>query len=330
MIWYGKIDGGFPMPSSFRVAAFIIALLFFPSERTAAAESSLLGYNTNGDIYQVNPASGELTLKAQDQLHSFTLGAIARKGSTLYYIAAPAGATENAIYTANTSTATVTHADLDLSDDDDNATQLFFFGNKLIGLFYNSTSGTFRALTINPTTGATTLKLDLTSLDVEPIGGSIARIGKFFYLLAKPGADGSRRQLVRFKVGSNSAKVFEVQTKGANAEPVLCDRIKLIRKSLTFFCLASPSSTQVDTYRVTTAGRAVFLSTMTGIERIAGGHTLVTPNEKVFYAFVYATGETNNQRLIKLSASGQVKANVAVNTLLVGARFGAEEPEEEQ
>ncbi len=295
---------------------------------SATAETTLIGYNTSGDVYQIAPVTGALTLKAQEQLHSFTLGAIARKKSTLYYIAAPGGATENAIYTVNTATAAISHVDLDLADDSDDATHLFFAGKNLIGLFYNSNTGVFRAYAINTTTGVTTLKQDLSSLDVEPIGGAISRIGKFIYILAKPQSDTSRRTLVRFKVGANTAKLFEVVTKGATPQPVLCDRIKLIRDSLTFLCLASPSTTQVDTYRVTPAGKAKFLSTLTGVDRVAGGHTLVTPNEKVFYAFVYAAGESNNQRVLKISALGQVKANVSINTFIVGARFGSEESEE--
>jgi 6-phosphogluconolactonase (cycloisomerase 2 family) len=291
----------------------------------AIAETTLVGYNTSGQVYEVNTASGALTLKAQEDIHSFSLGAIARKKATVYYVAAPSGATENSIYTVDTSSGSISHVDLDRSDDDDEVVNLFFNARKLYGMFFNSSTGSLAIYQINPATGATTLKLDLSSLDIEPVAGSLTRIAKQIYFLAKPSSNSARRQLVRFRVNSSSIKIVEVQTKGGSPTPVLCDRIKLIRKSIKLMCLASTSATQVDTYRLTTEGRASYLSTLNGIERIAGGHTMVTPNEKNFYAFVYATGESNSQRLVKINSKGLLQANVAISTIIVGARFGAEE-----
>lgn len=312
-----------------RISLLVCSLLFFCMPVRLVADSTLLGYNTNGDVYQIDPATGGLTLKAGEEIHSFDLGAIARVKSTLFYLAAPAGVVENSLFTANTKTGSITHLDINRQDPDDDASMLFFDSRKLYGLFYNSSAGTLKLYHINLNTGVTTLRKDLSTLNVEPIAGSVARSGKFFYFLAKPSSDSARRQLVRFSINSKLVKVSEVQTKGSDKTPVLCDRLKRIGLTANFLCLASPTSTQVDAYRLQPSGVATFLTTLSNVERLAGGHTMLSPDGKSFYAFVYAPGESNNQRLIKLNAAGLIKSNVTVDTLIVGARFGAEEPDEE-
>lgn len=317
------------MKRTAQIVAVTLCTIGAAYTQTAFADSTLLGYNTSGTVFQIDPKTGALTQKAAEELHSFSLGAIARRKSKLYYVSAPSGTTENSIFTADTQSGTISHVDIDKADDSDEVVDLFFSGNKLLGIFYSGSTGALLINRIDPTTGATTLVKDFTSLDIEPVPGAISRIGKFVFILAKPSSDSSRRQLVRYRVPSGTIKTFDIQTKGPTPTNVLCDRIKLIRDSLTFLCLASSSDTQVDVFRVNQNGKAKFLSTLSGISRIAGGHTLVTPNEKAFYAFVYATGESNNQRLLKISALGQLKSNALINTLIVGARFGAEEPETE-
>ena len=306
----------------------LIALIIAGSilcSTVASADNTLVGLNTDGTVYDINVKTGALTQKAQEALTSFSLGPITRRKGNLFYVAAPSGSSENAIFKVVVNTGAISHVDLDRSDDDDEARALFFKGSKLYGVFYNGTAGTAGVYSINPTTGATRQIVDLSTLDLEPIGGAFARIGNFFFMLAKPESDSTQRRLIRFKARSGSAKVFNVAT--SNGVPVLCDRLKLNYNLLNFVCLASPSTTQVDVCRLGLTGRATCVKTLSDVERLAGGHTMITPNGKAFYAFVYAPGDSSAQRLIKFNAKGIVKSTNTINTIIIGAKFGHEDDE---
>lgn len=306
----------------------IAALLSLSNTHSVFAESSLLGLDTNGIVYDINTKTGALTKKAEEAFTSFSLGPIARRKGTLYYIATPSGASENAIYTVSTTNGTISHVDIDRSSGDDNASALFFKGKKLYAIFFNSTSGNGGVFKINPTTGVTTQIVDISDLDIDPIGGSFARIGNFFFILGKPNGDSSARRLIRFRLKAGSAKVFEV--KAADNSPVLCDRIKLNKVRLDFVCLASPSTTQVSVCRLSPSGKAKCFNTLDNVERVAGGHSMMSANGKQFFAFVYAPGDSNSQRLIKFSPKGIVKSTQTISTIIIGAKFGQEPDDQEE
>jgi hypothetical protein len=306
------------------VLALSLSVLALQAPR-ANAEASLAGLNTDGTLFTIS-STGVLTQKAAEPLTSYTLGAVARKGNNFYYIATPSGAAENALYKASLSSGVISHVDLDLATGDDSAKALFFSGKKLFGLFYNSNTGNGGIYKINQKTGATSLLVDFSSLDIEPIGGAIARQAGFYYVLGHPSSDSTVRSLVRFKLKRGSATSFAITTKAG--APVVCDRIKLNKVRQDFVCLASPSTSQVDVCRLSTKGKAKCLSTLSNVQRIAGGHTMVTPDGKNFYAFVYAPGDENSQRLIRFSAGGGVKSTQTINTIIIGARFGEEDADE--
>ncbi len=282
----------------------------------APAASSLVGLDTNGDLFQIDTKTGVLTAIASEPLHSFTLGGFARLKDQIYYVGAPSGASENALYSYNLKTSVLSHIDLDRSDD---VRALFLNGKKLYGIFYDGNLGSVGVYQINPLTGATTLVVDLASFNAEPIGGGLARLDKQFYLLMKPNADSTSRLLVKFKLKANSALSMVVANKEGAA--VLCDRLQPNTAKNSFVCLASPSTTQVDVCKLTAGAKATCSATLSGIERIAGGATFNTADEKAYYAFVYALGESNNQRLLKITPRGSIKLNLTTDRLIIGARF---------
>ena len=298
--------------------ACLFGLVFLSSLCAPAyAATTLVGLNTSGTLYQIDPKSGALTQLADEQITSFTLGGLTRQNKTLYYVAAPSGTSENAIYTLNLKTNQLIHVDLDRSDD---VRVLFTNGKALYGLFYNGSSGAIGVYKINATSGATQLIVDLSSLGLDPVGGSFAKLSKEYYFISKPNSDSTQRTLVQFKLKANSAKLVTIVNNSGGAA-VLCDRIQPNTKSKSLLCLASTGSTQVDAFRLGKNGKAKFLSTLSGIDRLAGGATMSTPDQKSYYAFVYAAGESNNQRLLKLSAKGKIKSNLTISTLIVGAQF---------
>ena len=304
-----------------KIITFIaICLSVFATTISAQADASLVGLTTSGVVASIDPATGALTEIVTDPITSFELGAIARSGNKLFYVAAPSGTSQIAIFTVNTKTNLASHVDLDR--DDDHVTALFFGSGKLHGIFYNSNTGSIGVYRINPLTGVTKLVLDLSSLSAVPIGGAISRIGEFYFTIVKPTE--ATRQLVRFKLKSGTAKAKDIHS--ADGTPVLCDRLKPIFVAGKFVCLASPSSTQVDVCKLNPSGVAKCSATLTNTERIAGGHTLMHDG-KSFYAFVYAPNENNNQHLIKFTSAGVIKGSptIANGSLFVGARFGKEE-----
>ncbi|RIL11374.1 MAG: hypothetical protein DCC75_02460 [Proteobacteria bacterium] len=284
------------------------------------AQGQIAGLDTNGISFQVNSRTGEFTTDTEEAYTSFSLGGTARKGNKLYYVVVPSGSTENAIYTVDLNTDTISHVDLDRSE---SVRAMFFKGRKLYGIFYDGTAGSHALYRIDPSSGATTLVLDLADLDLEPIPGAFAPFGRFYYVLAKPEADSAQRRLLRFKAKSGSAQVFEVVDSSNN--PVLCDKLKPKASKNNFVCLASNAGeTQVSVCRMTLTGKATCLATLDGIERIGGGHTMLAADQKVYYAFVYAPGEPDNQRLIKFNSRGAIKSNLTLSTISIGAHFAAE------
>lgn len=286
---------------------------------TTLRADSLIGINTSGTIYQVNLQTGELTEKANEEVTGVSLGATARRGAQFFYVAAPSGTSENAIFKANTRTAEITHVDLDHDLGDDEVRALFFNDNKLFGIFYNATAGTAGLYKINPKTGVTKLVIDFSSLDLEPLPGAFTKAGDSFYFIGKPESDGTQRQLVKFKQKASSVKVKDILDADGNS--VRCDRLQLNEKSGAFVCLASPIATQVDVCKLTLTGRATCPTTLEGIERVAGGHTMATPNNKIYYGLMYQLGDSDSQRLLKFNARGVVKSTLTIPTILVGAHF---------
>ncbi len=280
-----------------------------------AAPRKFLGLNTSGVLYEIDSSTGALTVKVNGEIHSFTLGGFLRTNQVLYYVAAPSGATENAIFTYSIPSGTLLSV-IDL-DRDGEVRALFSKGRNLYGLFYDAAGGVNAIYKINPATGATTLVLDLSDLDVEPIGGAFTQLGKLYYILAKPNTDSTQRRLVSFKLKAGTAKAVEVLS--PQSAPVLCDRLQAVPDGKDFVCLASPTTTQVDVCKLSAKGKAKCKGTLPGIERVGGGFTMPVPSGKKFFAVVYATGESNNQRLVQFNAKGALKASPAVATLLIGA-----------
>jgi len=283
----------------------------------AFAATTLVGLNTSGTLYQIDPKTGSLTQVADEQITSFTLGGLTRQNKTLYYVAAPSGSSENAIYTLNLKTNALSHIDLDRSDD---VRALFTNGKALYGLFYNGSTGSIGVYKINSSTGVTKLIVDLSGLGLDPVGGSFTKLSDKYYFLSKPSSDTTQRSLVSFKLKANSAALVAV-VNNAGGAAVLCDRIQPNTKSKSLLCLASSSSSQVDVFRLAPSGKAKFLATLQNIERIAGGATMSTPDEKSYYAFLYSFANSNSQQLLKFNSKGVVKSNVTINTLIVGAQF---------
>lgn len=295
----------------------LVAFLFILTANSSLAASKLVGLNTSGAVYEVDAKTGTLTKLTEDSSSNFSLGATARFKSTFYYVAAPSGASEYAIFSVNLKTNAVTYVDLDRSE---NVVALFLSGKNLYGVFYDSSNtGAVGVYKITPSTGATSLVVDLSSLSIEPVPGSLTKLTNSYYLIGKPSGDSTKRQLVKFRLKAGSAKATSIATK--EGTDVLCDRILPNTNKQSLVCLASPSSTQVDVCQLSAGAKANCKSTLSGIERVAGGATFTTQDEKTYYAFVYATGESNNQRLLGLSSAGKIKTNATVSTLIIGAHF---------
>lgn len=282
-----------------------------------AADGPIVGLDTNGATFEFNPKTGAATPKTNEPFNAFSLGGTARRDGKFYYVVEPSGLTDNAIYTVVLKTSAISHVALDR---DDPVRAMFFKGKKLFGVFYNGNTGLAGVYKINPVTGATTQVLDLSALDIEPITGAIAELNGFYYMLVKPEIDSTRRQLLRFKTKANSASVTEVVD--ASNVPVLCERLEPNFKKNNFVCMASAAAeTQVNVCKLTLKGKATCTATLPNILRIGGGHTMLSADGKSYYAFVYAPGEENNQRLIKFTSKGVIKSNLVLSTILIGAHF---------
>lgn len=178
---------------------------------------------------------------------------------------------------------------------------------------------------INPATGVTTLILDLSDLNVDPIAGAITQYGGFLYMLVKPEIDANRRQLLKFRLKAGSAVLSEIVDR--NQLPVQCDKLKTNTARKEFVCLASAADeTQVNFCRLGLTGRATCLNTLLGIERVGGGHTMLTFDESSYYAFVYVPGEPNAQHLIRFTNRGVIRSNIAADAISIGAHFESELP----
>lgn len=296
------------------IALVLLVVLSFT--QLTYAQKTLIGLATDGSIYQVDLATGVVTLKGGEEISDFSLGGATRKRSTFYYVATPSGSSEKALYTFNINTAVLSHVDLDRND---SVRALFLQGRRLYAVFYNGDAGTGGVYRIDPTTGVTTLIVDLDSLAIEPIGGAFAKLGRFFYLIGQPESDSTQRRLIRFKLKAGSALAKEITT--TDSIPVVCDRLKVNERMQNFVCLATVSETQVDVCRLRANGIATCLNTLSDVKRLAGGHTMVTPNERIYYSFTYSPTDDNDQHLVKFNARGQVKSSVLIDPIIVGAAF---------
>ena len=296
--------------------------LAFTSVLTTAASAQIEGLDTNGSLFQVAQRSGAFTPGVSNPFTSYSLGGTTRKANTFYYVAVPSGGTENALFSVQLKTGVTSQVDLDRND---SVRALFFNGKSLFGVFYDGNAGTAGVYKIQPTTGVTTLVLDLSTLDVEPIAGAFTRNEKTFFMLVKPEIDATRRQLLSFRLRAGSAKLVEIAD--ASALPVTCDKLEINAARKDFVCLASAAAeTQVNFCRLSAAGRATCLNTLPGILRVGGGHTLLTLDRARYYAFVYVPGEPDNQRLIKISGRGVIQSNVSIPAISIGAHFASDLP----
>ena len=292
-----------------------------------ASADSLVGLSTDGTIYQINQSTGELTDKAFEQLSSFSLGGTTRKGGNFFYVAEPSGGGgENHIFKAKIGTGEISHVDLDRAGGDDQFRDLFFVERALYGVHYNGNTGAAGVYKINPRTGATTLKVDLSGLDAEPLPGAFSKLGDFFYILMKPDSEPKKRLLVKFKIKAGSARSKEI--KAADDSDVSCERIALNQapnKPDKFICLAAPSATEVNVCKLLVSGRATCAAeVLPNIERVAGGATLFTKDNTSYQALVYELGDADTQRLIKFNAKGTVRTTSSIIAILIGAHFSGE------
>jgi hypothetical protein len=303
---------------------FILLLLAFVVyvQPAFAVTPTLLGVSTDGTVYQIDTKSGTLTSVGGEQVHNFNLGGIARNPKYLYYIAAPSGSTENSIYTLNLKTNVFSHIDLNRPSGDDDVRVMFLKGNKLYAIFYNGNLGTAGLFQINPNTGAVTPVVDLSSLNVEPITGAFTTDGTFYYVLVKPETDSTKRQIMKFQINNKVPTFIDVLAKDGTS--VLCDRFKLSAKSGSFVCLASITSSSVAACKVSTKGLTTCGAPITNIERLAGGHTMLSPDGTKYYAIVYELGDQNSQRLIQITSKGGIKSKATINSILVGAQFSTD------
>ena len=92
----------------FSIAALMLSVMTI-SSAGLCADRALIALNTSGTVYQLDPKTGALTQKADESLTTFSLGGFARSKNTVYYVAAPGGTTENAVYTFAVKTGTLTH-----------------------------------------------------------------------------------------------------------------------------------------------------------------------------------------------------------------------------
>ncbi len=310
------------MKNTLEFLVCFLILIFELSPSLSEAQSDIAGLDTNGIVYQVNRKTAELTPITNEAYSAFNLGATAQKGGKLYYVVVPGGSSENALYISTLKTKSLTHIDLDRND---SVRALFFKGNKLFGIFYDSGAGTAGLYKIAPKTGVTTLVRDLSTLDLEPLPGAITEFNGFYYLLAKPEIDSTQRRLLRFKTNGGNVRISEVLD-GAGS-PVRCDHLKPNASRKNFVCLASNmAQTEVSVCKLSLKGVAKCEAALANITRVGQGHTMLTPDQKNFYAFVYANGEVDNQRLIKFNAKGVIKSNLVLGTILIGAHFNSESP----
>lgn len=302
-----------------KIKVFLLSLVSALVVSSADAQTDLVGVNTSGDISQINLTDGSLTLKAQEAVTSIDLGAVARRKGNFYYVAAPSGTTNHALFIVNLASGTISKVFLDRSD---TAKTLFFFNSKLHGIFYNGNTGDAGVYKINIKTGTTTLVVDLSSFKAEPVGGAISRSGLFFFSLLKPTE--TTRQLVRFRLRANSATVKDILA--PDGKDVICDKIKNHPSLTALTCVASPSLTEVKVCKLSFKGVAKCLGTLTTLTRIGAGHTMMK-NGKKFYVFGYAPADAEQQRLVTFNAAGKELANSAIpnGSIFVGARFGVED-----
>lgn len=285
----------------------------------ASAQGAVGLLDTNGTIFQLDHRTGVMTTRAESILSGYNLGATTRRGDKFYFVSEPEGSDENAIFTVSLKTGAISYVDLDRAED---VRALFFKGTKLFGIFYDGTSGFAGLYRIAPSTGVTTFVLDLATLDIDPIPGAITQIGSWYYMLVRPEIDSSRRQILRFKPRAGSTSLTEV-TDG-NLSPVRCDKIQPNKAGTKLVCLASDSEeTTVNVCRLAFNGTATCLTTLAGILRVGGGHTLLGPYNNKYYAFVYAPGEPDNQRFIQFTANGTLRANTTLDTISIGAHFSS-------
>jgi hypothetical protein len=324
-----KYLGGGRLRSILLAATMLLTPL---TSHSSHAQPILIGPNTSGDLHELNVKTGELTLLTGEPLTNISLGptVLSANKKLLYYVGVPSGSSENALYTLNIAASTLSHIDLDRSDE---VRALLVKGRKLYGLFYDSTSGNVAIYQINASSGATTLVVDLTDLEIEPIGGAITQVGSDYYLLVRPNANYNLRLLLRFKLKANSGSVSALSTK--QGAVVACDKFQPLPSATGgsatpaspqlpkgFLCLAPPAdgsaTNPVQACKVTLKGEATCTQTLEGIERLSSGHTFLK-HKNSYYLLAYATGETNNQLLLRLNAKGQIKANTIVDTLFIGA-----------
>lgn len=301
---------------------FSLSLAVTAFAQPAHAQNHILGLDTNGVTFEVVARTGAFTAKSELAFTSFSLGATARKGNVLYYVAIPGGGTDPALFAANSKTSAITVTDLDRNE---SVRALFFSGRSLYGVLYDALSNSAGVYRIDPATGITSLVVDLSGLDVEPIPGALAKVGKVYSMLVRPEVDSERRQLLTFRLRAGSAAVVEIADK--DGIPVQCDKLKPNKAKKDFVCLASAADeTQVNFCRLNSRGVARCVTTLPGIERVGSGHTLVTTDEANYFAFVYVPGEPDNQHLIRLNSRGAIKSNVALPTISIGGHFLTEAP----
>lgn len=285
----------------------------------AQAQGKSLAIDTNGISFEVNHSTGDTTKKSEESLNNFNLGATARNGDQLLYVAAHGGGTEPQLHIADTKTGAISHIDLDR---DDPVRALFFDKKKLYGVFYNGNLGTAGIYRINQTSGVTTLVLDLSDLDLEPIPGAVSSSGSYFYMLARPEAASQERRLIRFRTRGGTPKITAVTD--ADGAIVQCDKLQPNTAWKGFMCLASDTTnTVVNACRLSLSGRARCLKTLLNILRVGTGHTMLTLDQKSYFAFVYVPNEPNNQHLIKFNSRGVMVKDFRLTTIMLGAHFRA-------
>ncbi len=288
----------------------------------AQAQNALAGLDTTGAVFEIAPKTGVVTPVVEEAINGFVLGATTRHLGKFYYVAQPSGTTQNALYTAVLKTGALSHVNLDRND---SVRALFFRKKQLYGIFYDGNLGTAGLYKIAKLTGVTTLVLDLSTLDLEPIAGAFADFRDSYYMLAKPESDSTQRRLVRFKASAKAPVVMNVVDSLGAA--VLCNHFKPNAKRQSFVCLASAAGeTQVDFHRLALNGVATYVSTLPGILRVGSGHTLATLDQNRYYAFVYVPGEPDNQHFLKLSSKGAILSNVTLDRISIGAHFQSESP----
>lgn len=308
-----------------RPIIFVALVTFLCANSSALAKPPVMGaLDTNGITFKLKTTTGEITQSDEQTLSGFSLGGTARRGGRFYYIAKPSGSSENSLFIVSLKTGILDIVDLDRDDD---VRAMFFKGRKLYGMFYNGGTGLCGLYKINPSTGATSLVLDLGDLDIEPIAGSLAEYQGSYFMLVKPEIDSSQRKLLRFKTKSSGATSVDVTD--ASQVPVMCNKLKPRQATQSFTCLAQNAiETEVMVCNLTLRGRATCKDPLPDIVRVGSGHTMLTADERSYYAFVYAPGEPDNQRLIKFNAAGTIKSNIVLDRIYIGGHFKQERNEQ--